>query len=432
MKKFAPYLIAVGILAGAGIPLYTFVIKPGGGSSEVLPVTGEDLPVLDESWPLHFCSPNVEQIYPMAEAIPNAGRIGEFGGEIETRRHPDYSSAQIRLIRLPKAIHATKKSAEVLAACGVIQDGDIMLVVRRPWAKANAYGNIQLGIPHSALSTIQRDEAGPFVHSVESPISYSTPLNHPTHHKGYDTFHVVRPNLTDKQKANVAKWGKLIVLKNNIKFQTDYGKPYAMRGEGRDHGSVGLNLAMNILFDVGPPLDAYCSELVWAVLSLRDIDPEEVKEKYPTPDEKGDEQRYLASRLNPLFDPLPGMTKDPVKEPGLMQGPGTLLRQVIPSIQARRQFMLDNVLLTRDPVSTESKALMSSSHIETAVTFMPKVLQMRQWFGPQKESMSELKALNIGLAPNYSPTIYSALANSQHMSGSEKTLKYVGTVTFDL
>ena len=64
--------------------------------------------------------------------------------------------------------------------------------------------------------------------------------------------------------------------------------------------------------------------------------------------------------------------------------------------------------------------------------FMPKILQLRQWYGEQKESSSQIGALNAQVAPNYSPTLYSALANSKHRSGGEKTFRYVGTVVFDL
>lgn len=429
MTKFAPYLIGVGALAAIGIPTYLFVQKPSG---ETIPITGKDLPALDETWPLHFCSPNIETRYPLKEAIPSASRITEFGGEIETRRHPDYSSAQIRLVRLPKSIHATKKAAEVLAACEILQDGDIMLALRRPWSKANAYGNVQLGIPHSALATVQSDGETPFIHSLESPLSYSSPLNHRPHYSGFDTFHIVRPNLTARQKENIGKWGKAIVMKNNVQFQSDYSLPYQLRGESRDEKSIGLDLAMNTLFDVGPGCDAYCSEFIWAVMMLRDIDPDEVLSKFPAPDEKGAEQKYIAARLKPLFEPMPGVTRDPVNRPGLMQGPDVLLHQIIDDKKVRRQYMLDSVLLTRDPVSPDSKALMSSSHIKTAVAFMPKILQLRQWYGEQKESSSQIGALNAQVAPNYSPTLYSALANSKHRSGGEKTFRYVGTVVFDL
>jgi hypothetical protein len=373
----------------------------------------------------------VERTYPTSQAIPNADHLKTVGGSVAIMAHPDSDVAQLRVIRLPSSMHAKPTAARALAESGAIQDGDILIVFRKEWSKANAYGNLQLGQGHAALATISQDDKGKIVKTVESPLDYSSNLDHPGHYGGHKTFQVIRPNLTPKQKANVAKWARRVLDQHKLGFQPDYGAPYFARVKGKDPASLCTDMALYTLYGEGETMGTYCSELVWALLGLRNIDPDEVLKAFPESDKKGGPRQYIASNVRPFFNPMPGATKNPLESPGLMQGPDVVLRRVFPDSAKRHEFLANTVLGPRNVPANELDGYMSSGHQKTAVAFQPKIDQLRQWYSEQNETPSALQAINTGINPNYSPTAFTILANSDAKGQNGKLLFYVGTVTFE-
>ena len=398
------------------------------GSDALMQVSTTKLPPV---WPLHFCSVNVEKNYPTAQAIPNLAAIKAAGGSVSIMAHPDSPIAQLRVIKLPSSMHAKPEAARVLAESGAIQDGDVLVVFRKEWSKANPYGNLQLGQGHAALATVSQDEKGKIVQTVESPLDYSSHLDHPGHYGGHKTFQVIRPNLTAKQKANVAKWARRVLEKRQVGFQADYGAPYFSRFPGKDAPSLCTDLALSTLYDEGAPVATFCSELVWALLGLRNIDPDDVLKAFPKADAKGGHREYLASNIRPIFNPMPGATKNPLESPGLMQGPDVVLRRIFPDSTKRHDYLANVVLGPRKATPSELDSYMSTGHQKTAVAFQPKIDQLRQWYGQQNEAPGVLTAVNTGINPNYSPTAFSIMANSDAKGQNGKLMYYVGTVTYE-
>lgn len=395
---------------------------------------------LDFDAPIHFLSAQVSTTYPTNKAISNPAYLQNVpGASLTIQEHPDLPAAQLRVVQLPKSMHATEEAAHVLAEAGVIQDCDVLTVYRPEWSIINGYGNIQLGQGHAALAYIETAPDGKrFVHTVENPLNYSSRLNHAEHYAGHDLFHVLRPNLTKSQKAHVVAWGQraLQAGPEKVQFYKNYGRPYEFRttpGERAPSatGSLPVDLAKSLLYpDKDYFCGTYCSELVWALLALRNIDPDDMLKRFPSVKSPGLDD-WLKKNATPFVNPLPGATSNVTGTPGLMQGPDLQLRRVMgKEDERRRQYILDRVLLTQEPNPAKTEGLMSSGHRESARAYLPKVMQLREYYGAQKEAKTFVPQLNLGVAPNYSPTSFFILANVPASPLSQKKFYYVATVSF--
>lgn len=395
---------------------------------------------LDFEAPIHFLSAQVSSSYPTNKAISNPSYLKQIeGASLSIQVHPELPSAQLRVVQLPKTLHATEAAAHVLAESGVIQDCDILTVYRPEWSLINGYGNIQLGQGHAAFAFIETAPDGKrYVHTVENPLHYSSRLNHAEHYGGHDIMNVIRPNLTKRQKANLVAWGQRMLQAGpeKVQFYKNYGKPYEFRTDAGERaptatGSLPVDIAKSALYPAKEYFCAtYCSELVWALLALRNINPDDVLKRFPTPDAPGLNE-WLKAKAIPFVNPLAGATANAVGMPGLMQGPDLQLRRVMGGDdERRRQYLLERVLLLEEPNPAKTSGLMSSGHRESARAYLPKVMQLREFYGAQKESSSYVSQLNLGVAPNYSPTSFFILANEPARFLQKKKFHYVATVSF--
>jgi len=400
---------------------------------------------VDFEIPPHFMSAEVASTYPTPKAIAKPGYFDTLeGASLSIQTHPEMPAAQLRVVQLPKTMHASHPNGrkEALAALhlaesGVIQDCDILTVYRPEWSLINGYGNVQLGQGHSALAFVEEGSDGKrYVHTVENPLSYSSRLNHGEHYGGHDIMNVIRPNLSKGQKANLKAWGQKTreATAAKVRFYKNYGKPYQVRGDELPSSATGnlpVDLAKAILYpDEDYHVGTYCSELIWGLLALRDIDPEEVVSRFPAVDADGLND-WLRRKAKPFVDPLPGATAHPTSSPGLMQGPDLQLRRILAGDnQRRRDYLLENVLLLEEPNPAGTAGLMSSGHRESARLYLPKIKQLRAYYGPKDEAASYIPDLNQGVPPNYSPTSFFILANKPGGWFSRKKFHYVATVSF--
>lgn len=383
--------------------------------------------------PAHYLSHKVEAGYPTSKAIPNVNKISNLeGGAVTIQAHSESPDAQLRVITLPKSIQSTEETARVLAEAGAIQDCDVLLSFRPEWAKFNGYCNIQLGISHTAIATIDSSGGKKYVQTVESPLSYSSRLNYAHHYEALDYFHIVRPNLTSSQKKNAKAWALKILGSDHdrITFFSDYGTPYKDRKlKAPASGNLPVDLAKTAMYPDGDmSVSLYCSELVWAILALRDISPSDMSSQFP-PGSGKDPTSWLESKLNPLFDPLAGASGAPLSTPGLMQGPDVQMRSIFGRDDAgRRKYLLDDVLLTKVTNPAETEGHLSPGHAMAANMFrVAKLPHVRAYYGEENEASSALPTLNVGINHNYSPTAYFLLGN---LPKSSRKLSYVGTVSF--
>lgn len=293
-------------------------------------------------------------------------------------------------------------AAEKLAQLGLVQDGDILLAFRPEWAHTVAYANIQLGVPHSALAILKNGR----VHSVEVPLSYSSPMNEKSHWMGLRGVHILRTQLTPEQRANVRAWLEKLLVRGpaHISFKTDYLDPYY--AQTRNYQFVnrlaGLALGANI------DLDMYCSEFVFAALSLRNCDP--ARFVY--------DKTKINECIQPIFEPVSGVGS--FDQPGLAEGPSTLLRVAgMGDDNWRRAYLLNSVLIDEgDPTS------MSQYHRELAKMFRPLVGALQKYYG-SGESAQIAAGINAQLKPNYSPALLLVKAIQ-----NDNIFDYVGTVYF--
>ncbi|MDF1810841.1 MAG: hypothetical protein P1V20_01450 [Verrucomicrobiales bacterium] len=427
LNKLSPKTVGWTVL------ILSFVVLAGCwkkdfGGGKVEKTVGLDFPA-----PVQFLSHNVESEYSTSKAIPKVSAITKVaGGAVEIQSHPDYPDAQLRVIRLPKEIQSTDEVARILADSGAIQDCDILLSFRPEWYKFNGYCNIQLGISHTAIATIESAGGKKYVKTVESPLSYSSRLDYEHHYAALDLFHILRPKLSASQKKNVKAWSLKILGSDHdrITFFTDYGTPYKDRNlKAPASGNLPLDLAKTATYPEGNmSVSLYCSELVWAILALRDIAPSELSSQFP-PGSGKDPTAWLTSKINPVFDPLPGITDAPLSNPGLMQGPDVQLRSIFGSDDAaRRKFLLENVLLTKITNPAETEGHLSTGHAMAGNMFRAtKLPGLRAFYATQNEASSAIAGLNRGIKSNYAPTSFFMLANLP--SGTRK-FDYVGTVSF--
>lgn len=370
-----------------------------------------------------------KKVLAQADSIPDPGLITSNGGRIRNLEHSENSNACLRILQLPQSLKATKSAARILAESGAVQNGDILLSFRPEWSRTNAYGNLQLGLSHTGLALIDPRGGRKTVHTIESPINYSSNLNYSGHYGDLDFIHILRPSLTEEQKLNLRKWSALILSRrqSNISFFGNYGSPYFSRQTPhKDPISISEKLARIVTTGSGN-LASYCSEFAWAILGLRDCDPDDYQPN------QGMEKAF--------FDPLTAAEEALLMDPGLIQGPDIALRQSELSDDRRRTVMTGQVLI--DTVSNPSQlvGIMSSGHREAARLNQPKIDQLAafyqsgepsDWLGRSWSDPTDPQTnLNVGVVPNYSPTSFFIMANSDAVDeNGKKLIKYIGTVAY--
>jgi len=200
-------------------------------------------------------------------------------------KHPDGKSASgdvgLRLVAASRSGLAKR-----LADSGLVQTGDLLLSFRTEWGGAGAYPNIQMGISHTGLAYVKDG----YVHNIDNPLSneYLGPRSDLTseHYSTLDYIHVIRPRgLTDQEKANLVAWASLLasrsgkVYPSQLSFNQDYQAPKYKPGHPLDFvkrlGQIALGQN-----PPGGPLDLYCSEFAFSLLSLRDCDPAKTADEF--------------------------------------------------------------------------------------------------------------------------------------------------------
>ncbi len=331
----------------------------------------------------------------------------------------EYSSTDkklgLRVIHLPASNKGSKTGAVNLAASGVIQSGDILLSFRPEWDQTLAYAHMQLGISHAAMAFVVTEGNSKFVHSLETPINYSSPLNSSHHYGDLNAIHIIRPTLSAQQKTNLSKWARK-VLQNQARygFFTDYGKPWYKRAAGRTPKDQIKELAKVTLN--GGRIDTYCSEFVWTFLGLRDCNP--------------DPEAYSAGCEDPIFatssGALTGLSPGLGTNTGLIQGPESALANGGKSAAEKTAQLTQNAFvdILRSPDQLAGR--MSSGHRAVAEANSGLMKSINQQYYAAGEPAQVAAGINAQVVENFSPTSFMIRSNA-----GQDGLKYVGTVVFD-
>ncbi|KRQ04930.1 hypothetical protein [Bradyrhizobium manausense] len=335
---------------------------------------------------------------------------------VTVSEHMGEGDVGFRVFHLRAAVKGSKQAAVDLARSKLLRPGDILLSFRPLWDKTLAYAHMQLGVSHSGMAFIVSDANDQFVMTLESPISYSSPLNYPEHYSDLDAIHVIRPALTDGQRRNLEQWAKAILGKRgNFEFFADYGVPMYKRG------IVGITvpkdqirfLAEIALGQKNSSFKSYCSEFVWSLLGLRDCNPGSFDE----------------SCIRPIFSTTDGMLTGIIPkiagDAGLVQGPEAALIGGKYTAERSKAILTQSVFVDFLTDESQLASRMSSGHIKVAKDSRASMKVVNGYYA-MGEPAPMAGEINKGVTSNVSPTSFLIRSNAG-LDG----LQYVGTVIFD-
>jgi hypothetical protein len=321
-----------------------------------------------------------------------------------------------RAFHLRASVKGTKQVGLDLARSQLVQPGDIFLSFRPLWDKTLAYAHMQLGVSHSAIAFVVSDTSDQFIMTLESPISYSSPLNYPEHYSDLDAIHVIRPTLTDGQKRNLGQWGKLILNKRgHFEFFGDYSVPMYKRGIA---GIAAPKDQIKYLAEVAlgrknSNFQSYCSEFVWSLLGLRDCDP----------------NGFVESCVKPIFSTSDGMLTGIIPkvsgDAGLVQGPESALVGGKYAANRSKAILTGSVFVDFLTDESQLAGRMSSGHIKVAKESRASMKAVNGYYAMGEPPLMAAE-INKGVTGNVSPTSFLIRSNAG-LDG----LQYVGTIIFD-
>lgn len=197
------------------------------------------------------------------------------------------------------------KVATAIGSSGMVQTGDIILSFRPEWYASLPYSHLQLGVSHAAIALLTPNSDGSqTLHNVDMPLdsetwgSASSDFLSSKHYVEAPFLHVIRPlalhdGVNDEQeRQNVEQWLHLLrknaskFYKNPLSFNSDYmHSNYKLKADGSsdlefvaDLGRLALGGRISGSYDRGYAM--YCSEFAWAVLSLRECNPDLEKNSF--------------------------------------------------------------------------------------------------------------------------------------------------------
>ena len=374
--------------------------------------------------PVYFAVP--KSTWAKLPDIKTTDKLVEF-------KHPDGIKAKgdvgLRLVVAKRSGLSAR-----LGKSGLLQTGDIMLTFRSEWGGAGAYPNIQMGISHTGFAYI--DKSGN-LRNLDNPMDgeYVGPGNlTSSHYRTLNFLHIIRPrNLTDAQKANLLAWATKLnasagkVYPSQISFNQDYNKPKYQPGRPLDFVKTFGQIALGQGNSSGKPLDMYCSEFVWSLLSLRNCDPAKDADAF-----KGSRvPSCVKEPMEPMKatgNVLPGHGRNSYS--GLADGPLLVIDQMELSDDVRKP-LIDSIF-TENPAGLSK---MSVGHRKVAEEMQPQFAKLKGYYvGMTGRMWQNWRARLIGtgfnwagIAENYSPTSF--LINTLlPPDNNNRTMDYVATI----
>jgi hypothetical protein len=276
-----------------------------------------------------------------------------------------------------------------------------------------------------------------YVHNIDNPLSneYLGSRSDLTseHYSTLDYIHVIRPRgLTDQQKANLVAWASLLASKSGkvypsqLSFNQDYQAPKYKPGHSLDFvkrlGQIALGQN-----PPGGPLDLYCSEFAFSLLSLRDCDPAKTADEF-----KGSRVPWcIKEPMKPMTatgNVVPGHSRSSYS--GLADGP-LLVVDSMKLPDDPRNKLLHSVFI-ENPAGLSK---MSVGHRDLAKAMQPKFEPLERYYvGITGKLWQNWRAKLLGagfnwagIPENYSPTSY--LINTLlPKENRNRTMDYVATI----
>lgn len=328
-------------------------------------------------------------------------------------------------------------AVKILKSKEILKDGDVVLSFRPMFGNTIPYMHIQMGITHAGLIHTEGIKA----YNIDQPLSrkytgnksqsikFVSQLTSP-HYLEANALHIVRP-----KNLNLIKFKQIIKL---IIENYDDDADSEMNHEGkfelifnRDYGtsifSVKDSLFVNefeklIIGERSEPMKMYCSEFVWAVITLANC-----------------ENNLIANEclaFNPMYPIRENNEVTSTPNAGFAEGPLMLLESMSKSPD-------EKLSLVKALYSEEGEASMSSGHKAAAESVKQLMLPAKEYYdaivskavtfqgtGKGKVTPNQFRdAAKKNSEPNYSPTAF--LVNTfMDSDNPNRKFDYVGTVLF--
>ena len=326
---------------------------------------------------------------------------------------------------------ASRKAAmKELLAKEIIQTGDVVLSFRPEWEATIPYSHVQMGVSHASLAYVENG----VVKNLDMPLDAD--YNGANLSSGFDSKHyletphlqVLRPrNFGGTRKNNLKAW--IAELKKNyasiranqlLKFNSDYFASKIDKYSKDDGFVTTLARILTKQDQTSTNLTMFCSEYVWAMLSLSNCEvgnPEII-----------DGTVQDASCVKPIAE---AMYLTPSKGvPGLTSGPLMVLKEL--DISDSEKTDLTQELFTQgqmEGLSSGHRALANNPMVATLVEAL-KMYYPASLAG-NRPMMAGLEGkINPAGGRNYSPTFFmiNSLLDS---SDPERKFDYVATLIFN-
>ncbi|HAH31348.1 MAG TPA: hypothetical protein DCL44_03430 [Elusimicrobia bacterium] len=322
------------------------------------------------------------------------------------------------------AVVSRAEAAKKLAATGMIQTGDVILTVRPEWGFRGAYPNMMMGVSHAGFAFVDKG----MVYNLDHPMGPDYCGNFDSdHYQHSSVLHVIRPrNLTEKQRQNLYILAKKLydtqpmsghdLVRGEINFNSEYSKPTYTSNPGfaRIVGKVALGYK-----DEGVKI--FCSEFVWALLSLKNCDLQKDAADFKA---KG-APACISAPFNPMAvlgdyflktDSQPGHL-------GFFDGPLSVINSMgLP--KEEKEVLIHTVFKKLRPKDTDSESLYSEG---------PAFDRLEEYYAGVESKTPAVAALingyNSKFERNYPPVAY--LVNTLlPVNSPERVMDVVGTVVF--
>ena len=400
-----------------------------------------------ENVPFYFSVPDAARLTsvdPINESFVIEHPIADNTNvRIETRdiRINDLKSEDIGLRVFVVKVNDINNSQEkadavkVLKSKDLLKDGDVILSFRPMFGNTIPYMHIQMGITHAGLIHTEGIKA----YNIDQPLSrkytgnksqsikFVSQLTSP-HYLEANALHIVRP-----KNLNMIKFKQILKLiienydddedsemNHEGKFELIFNREYdtSLFSVNKDFSFVN-EFNKLIIGERSEPMKMYCSEFVWAVITLANCGNNPINNE--------------CMAFNPMYPISESNEMTSKPNAGFAEGPLMIIESISKSSEEKLSLVK----------AEEGEASMSPGHKAAAESVKQLIVPSREYYdaivskavkfqgtGKGEVTPNEFKdAAKTKSKPNYSPTAF--LVNTfMDSDNPNRKFDYVGTVLF--
>lgn len=339
------------------------------------------------------------------------------------------------------------EAARSMAESGLIKTGDIIISTRPQFANSLQYLALQLLNTHVSVAVVVTEGGRKVVYNIDMPmdadmlggkaVGFGKSVMDSGHFVNDNEnlmLQILRPRLSSAQRQNLQVWFEKALAKaqaksiypSSLSFNSDYNSPTF-----RDNGDLSFvqdtaRLLLGQKMKEHDHMQMFCSEFAWAMLSLKDCNPD---------------GSNLKSCVNEFFRPMQmlgsafsgGKASDQSLY-GMTDG----IPMLIGATGASPQLAMSLIDFALPGVEKEAKGL-SNGHKGVATAMAPLIAQMNGYFKltltKNAQQIDGARAqLNPASPRNYSPTgfgVHAAMPNEINgQAVAQKKMDYVVTIKY--